>query len=254
MLGVNRIDLYINFEQPLNKAEVDRYRELIRARGAGEPVAYILGRAYFRDLTLKVDRSVLIPRPETEHLVDAALVFLMEGGWSRPPLVLDLGTGSGAIAISLAATFPDAQLTAVDKSAAALSLARENARAAGLAARIDFIESDMFLGLDPTVTFDLVISNPPYISDAEWESLPSDVRDYEPEAALRGGPDGLDFYTVLAGEAFQYMRPGGRLVLETGYDQGAAVSELLEKTGRYREAEIIKDYSGHDRVVVAGRR
>ncbi len=253
MLGVKRIDLYVNFEQPLNRAEVDRYRELVRARGAGEPVAYILGHANFRDLTLKVDRSVLIPRPETEHLVDAALSFLKGRDWGGPPQVLDLGTGSGAIAVSLAAAFPEAHITAADSSAAALSLARENAAAAGVAARIDFIESDMFQGLDPAATFDLIACNPPYITDSEWQSLPPDVRDYEPEAALRGGADGLDFYRLLATETGAHLAPEGLLLLEIGHEQGESVSELLRASGAYAEVDIIKDYAGHDRVIHAGR-
>lgn len=253
MLGVNRIDLYINFEQPLNKAEIDRYRELIRARGEGEPVAYILGRAYFHDLTLKVDRSVLIPRPETEHLVETALAFLRERDWKQPPRLLDLGTGSGAIAIALAAGFPDAEITAADSSDEALSLARENARTEGVGTRVNFIVSDMFQELDPMATFDLIVSNPPYISDEEWQDLPRDVREYEPESALRGGADGLDYYRVLAAESYQHLRPDGRLIIEIGQSQGVAVSGLLREAGGYGEVEIIKDYAGHDRVVTAGR-
>jgi len=253
VLGLNRVDLYINFEQPLNPPEVDRYRELIRRRGEGEPVAYILGRAYFRNLTLRVDRQVLIPRPETEHIVDAALEFLMDGDWPRPPAVLDLGTGSGAIAISLAAGFPDAEVTASDASAAALELARENARIAGVAARIHFEQSDLFDSLDPVDTFDLIVSNPPYISMEEWEGLPRDVRDFEPREALYGGTDGLDFYRLLAQQAPQFLKPRGGLVLEIGATQGRAVTELLAASGLFAAVETGPDYAGLDRVVTAIR-
>lgn len=253
VLGVSRVDLYINFEQPLTGAEVDRYRELIRLRGKGAPVAYILGRAYFRNLTLKVDRSVLIPRPETEHLVEAALGFLMERDWPRPATVLDLGTGSGAIAIAITAAFPDAEIIAVDASAEAVELAGENARVAGVAARIDFRRSDMFDALDPLGTFDLIVSNPPYISDEEWDDLPRDIRDYEPEAALRGGCDGLDYYRLLAVEAPRFLRPGGCLALEIGAGQGESVTEALREVESLGPAQIIRDYSGHDRVVTVRR-
>ncbi len=253
VLGTDRVGLYVNFEQPLMKAEVDRYRELIRRRGEGEPIAYIIGYAYFRNLTLAVDRSVLIPRPETEHLVEAAIDFLMEGDWAEPPTVLDLGTGSGAIAISIAASFPEADITASDARAESLETARENARTAGVAARIDFVRSDIFDDLDPVATFNLIVSNPPYISEAEWETLPRDVRDFEPREALYGGADGLDYYRLLAGQAPQFLKPRGALMLEVGSTQAPAVSALLESGGSFGRAGVIQDYSGHDRVVMARR-
>lgn len=253
VLGMNRVELYVHFEQPLNHSEVDRYRELIRRRGEGEPVAYILGRGFFRNHELKLDSSVLIPRPETEHVVDAALDFLMESEWPAAPAVLDLGTGSGAIAISLAAGFPEAAITAADASPEALELARQNAAAAGVGPRISFVRSDMFDDLDPVATFDLIISNPPYISRDEWAALPRDVRDYEPREALHGGEDGLDFYRVLAGQAPQFLKPRGGLILEIGASQGKAVTELLAATGKFRAAGVLKDYAGLDRVV-AGQR
>ncbi|MHB9111205.1 MAG: peptide chain release factor N(5)-glutamine methyltransferase [Thermoleophilia bacterium] len=253
VLGMNRVELYVHFEQPLNPDEVDRYRELIRRRGEGEPVAYILGRGFFRNHELKLDSSVLIPRPETEHVVDAALDFLMEGEWPVPPAVLDLGTGSGAIAISLAAGFPEAAITASDASAEALELARQNAAAAGVGPRISFIHSDMFDDLDPVATYDLIVSNPPYISKDEWEALPRDVRDHEPREALYGGDDGLDFYRVLADQAPQFLKPRGGLVLEIGASQGKAVTELLAAAGKFRAAGVLQDYAGLDRVVAAQR-
>lgn len=253
VLGVSRVDLYVNFEQPMTEAEVDRYRELVRRRAGGEPVAYILGRAYFRNLTLKVGREVLIPRPETEHLVDVALRMLKSREWRRPPAVLDLGTGSGAIAISLAAEFPDAEVTATETSVDALNLAGENARTAGVAARVVFIQSNMFEALDPVETYDLIVSNPPYVADGEWDMLPRDVREFEPLCALSGGPDGLDFYRRIAAEAPQFLKPGGSLILEIGHTQGPAVTSLLKATDRFAEVGVEPDYAARDRVVVASR-
>ncbi|MEK7817136.1 MAG: peptide chain release factor N(5)-glutamine methyltransferase, partial [Actinomycetota bacterium] len=167
-----------------SEAEVDRYRELVRRRAKGEPVAYILGQAYFRNLTLEVGRDVLIPRPETEHLVDIALKVLKSREWRQPPAVLDLGTGSGAIAIALAVEYPDAVVTATETSSEAQRLAEENARTAGVAARVVFVQSDMFESLDPVETYDLIVSNPPYVADGEWDMLPTDVREFEPRSAL----------------------------------------------------------------------
>ncbi len=253
VLGGSRVDLYVNFGQPLSKGEIDRYRELIRRRAGGEPVAYILGRAYFHNLTLKVDRNVLVPRPETEHVVESALKYLMEREWQRPPRMLDAGTGSGAIAISVAAGFPDAEVVASDASGGAIRLAEDNALTAGMGERICFVRSDLFEGLDPTDTFDLIVSNPPYISDEEWPGLPRDVRDFEPREALYGGPDGLDFYRRLAVEAPQYLRPRGCLIMEIGYRQAAAVTGLLGDTGLFEVVQVEKDYSGHDRVVTGCR-
>jgi release factor glutamine methyltransferase len=254
VLGLTRVELYTNFEQPLNNDEVDAYRELVRRRGRGEPVAYIVGRAYFRNLTLRVSPAVLVPRPETEHVVDSALTFLMEGDWGpHSPEVLDLGTGSGAIAVSLAAGFPEARITATDASSEALEIAAENARIEGAAGRVVLMESDLFDRLDPLHTFDLIVCNPPYISAEEWPTLPVDVRDHEPRHALYGGRDGLDFYRRLAAEAPQFLRPQGCLIMEIGHNQGVAVTELLRESGLFDSVDIEKDYAGHDRVVTALR-
>ena len=250
--GMNRVELYINFEQPLNTTEVDHYRELVRRRGKGEPVAYILGRAYFRNLALRVDRSTLVPRPETEHLVETGLTFLGGLHWSTgPPQVLDIGTGSGAIALAIAAECPAAAVTAVDSNQAALRLAADNARLAGLATRLVFIQSDLFAELDPLHTFDLILSNPPYIASGEWESLPLDVREYEPRESLYGGEDGLDCYRRIIAEAHQFLKPGGCLAFEIGYRQGAELKRLLIDADRYRGISISKDYAGLDRVISA---
>ena len=254
ILGLSRVELYTNYEQPLTPPEVDRYRELIRRRSVGEPVAYILGRASFRNLTLRVDRDVLIPRPETEQVVEIAVQYLMEGNWPTPPMVLDLGTGSGAIAISIACGFPEAEVTATDASANAIELARENARTAGAGERIEFVHSDLFEALDPLTTYDLIVSNPPYISEEEWETLAPDVRDFEPREALFGGIDGLDYFRRLAVEAPQFLKPHGALVMEIGHLQGPAVLELMHASDLYRAVRVGQDYAGHDRIVVGQRK
>lgn len=254
VLGMSRVDLYVKFDQPLIPSEIDEYRELIRRRGEGEPVAYILGRAYFHNLEIKVNGSVLIPRPETEHLVEAAIEFLMEGDWPSPPEVLDLCTGSGAIAIAIAKGFPEADITASDASVEALALAAENATLTGVAPRIRFVQSDLFEDIDPVATYDLIVANPPYISAEEWETLPRDVREFEPREALYGGLDGLDFYRLLAEQAPQQLKPYGSLVLETGSTQAVAVSEILEATGHFKTVGVFQDYAGLDRVVAAQRR
>lgn len=254
VLGMSRVDLYVKFDQPLIPSEIDNYREFIRRRAEGEPVAYILGRAYFHNLEIKVNGSVLIPRPETEHLVEAAIEFLMEGDWPSPPEVLDLCTGSGAIAIAIAKGFPEADITASDASVEALALAAENATLTGVAPRIRFVQSDLFEDIDPVATYDLIVANPPYISAEEWETLPRDVREFEPREALYGGLDGLDFYRLLAEQAPQQLKPYGSLVLETGSTQAVAVSEILEATGHFKTVGVFQDYAGLDRVVAAQRR
>lgn len=254
VLGMSRVDLYVKFDQPLIPSEIGSYREFIRRRAEGEPVAYILGRAYFHNLEIKVNGSVLIPRPETEHLVEAAIEFLMEGDWPSPPEVLDLCTGSGAIAIAIVKGFPEADITASDASGEALALAAENATLTGVAPRIRFIQSDLFEDIDPVATYDLIVANPPYISAEEWEGLPRDVREFEPREALYGGTDGLDFYRLLAEQAPQQLKPYGGLVLETGSTQAAAVSEMLEASGHFKTVGVFQDYAGLDRVVMAQRR
>ena len=159
VLGMSRVDLYVKFDQPLTPSEIDNYRKFIRRRAEGEPVAYILGRAYFHNLEIKVNGSALIPRPETEHVVEAAIEFLMEGDWPSPPEVFDLCTGSGAIAIAIAKGFPEADIIASDVSGEALALAAENAALTGVASRIRFVQSDLFEDIDPVATYDLIVAN-----------------------------------------------------------------------------------------------
>lgn len=264
VLGMDRMSLYVNFDRPLEPAEVDDYREALRRRGRWEPVAYITGRKEFRGLVLETTRAALIPRPETELLVEAVLERLAaeDAAADRdgtPPLrVVDVGTGTGAVAVALAAALDDVQVAAVDISEEALALARRNAEAHHVAGNIRFILGDL---LGPLLEeggadflehgLDAVVSNPPYVATSEWGRLPADVKKYEPRLALDGGADGLDFYRRLAPQAWQILKRGALLALEIGADQGAAVVEILHASGRWAAVEVLADYGGRDRIVVA---
>jgi release factor glutamine methyltransferase len=241
-LGRQRIELYMDFDRPLNEAELDEYRALVARRARHEPVAYILGEWGFRRLTLAVDRRALIPRPETEIVVERALVHL-EG--LAAPGVLDVGTGTGAIALALADEHPGARVTAIDVSPDALALARENAARTGLA--VELLEHDLREGL-PGGPYDLVVSNPPYVEPADLPRLMADVREYEPHVALVG--DGVT--AALTRAALGVLGPGGWLVLEVADGQARAAAALLTELG-YADVATTEDLTGRDRVV-EGRR
>lgn len=246
VLKKDRIFLYVHFDEPLMAEELAAYKALIKRRVAREPVAYILGHREFMKLDFKVDRSVLVPRPDTEILVQAVLDRLPEGGQR----VADIGTGSGAIAISLAYYRPELRVTATDISAAALAVAGENAAALGVAERVEFAEGNL---LEPlTGKYAAVVSNPPYVSKADMEALMPEVKNWEPHGALYGGPDGLDFYRQLAKESGNYLEPGGLIALEVGLGEAALAAGMLEENG-FSEIEIKRDYAGIERVVM-GRR
>ena len=241
-LGRQRIELYTDFDRPLNEDELSGYRELVARRARSEPVAYILGEWGFRRLTLAVDSRALIPRPETEVVAERALARLAD---LEAPRVLDVGAGTGAIALAIADECPGARVTAIDVSPDALALARENARRTGLA--VDFLEHDLHHGL-PDGPFDLVVSNPPYIDSTDVEGLMPDVRDYEPRLALvdRGGTE------AVARAALAVLRPGGWLVLEVGDGQAGAAAALLGELD-YGDVTTSPDLTGRPRVV-EGRR
>lgn len=246
VLKKDRIFLYVHFDEPLMAEELAAYKALIKRRVAREPVAYILGHREFMKLDFKVDRSVLVPRPDTEILVQAVLDRLPEGGQR----VADIGTGSGAIAISLAYYRPELRVTATDISAAALAVAGENAAALGVTERVEFAEGNL---LEPlTGKYAAVVSNPPYVSKADMEALMPEVKNWEPHGALYGGPDGLDFYRQLAKESGNYLEPGGLIALEVGLGEAALAAGMLEENG-FSEIEIKRDYAGIERVVM-GRR
>jgi release factor glutamine methyltransferase len=241
-LGRPRIELYTDFDRPLSSEELDAYRELVARRARHEPVAYILGEWGFRRLTLKVDRRALIPRPETEIVVERALAHLRG---LDAPVVLDVGTGTGAIALAIADEHPGARVTAIEVSADALALARENVERAGLA--VELLQYDAGDGL-PGGPYDLVVSNPPYVEPSDLATLMPDVRDYEPHVALVG--DRMP--QVVARAAFDVLRPGGHLVLEVGDGQALATAAMLAELG-YVDVITTPDLAGRDRVV-EGRR
>lgn len=249
-LGVERINLYMEFDRPLATPEVDRFRSLIARRAGHEPVAYIVGVAHFRHLRLEATPATLIPRPETEELVEAALALLRRRpvlGATRP-VVADVGTGSGAIALSIAqeAGLP---VLAVDTSMAALEVAARNAAAAGLESVVDFREADLLSGCAEG-SLHLVVSNPPYVTTGELAGLSPDIRLFEPVSALDGGRDGLDVIRRLVGEAAQALRPGGSLLLEVGDRQAEAVVGLARDAG-FALVQVHRDLSQKERVVEA---
>jgi len=274
VLGMDRVALYVNHDQPLEPAEVDAYRAALRARCQGTPVAYITGKKEFLGMTLAVNRHVLIPRPETELLVEAVVRRLADAagkaGPGAPLLIADVGTGSGAIALGIARALPHARLLAVDVSPGALAVARENAAAHGLQDRVVLLEGDLLApvaqeltqgapaaggrGLDAAARkLDAVVSNPPYIAARNWDQLPREVREFEPRLALDGGPDGLAFYRRLIPQAAALLKAGGLLAVEIGHDQAAPVQALLAAAGGWDGVQVLRDYAGHPRVVLATR-
>ncbi len=253
-MGVRRIDLYLNHDQPLDKDERERFKTFIKRRLTGEPVAYITGTRGFWSLDLMVGPAVLIPRPETECLVETVLPFL-ETDTGLPKRVLDLGTGSGAIVIALAHEYPQGRYVAMDQSLAALSLARKNARNHRVDDRIDWYCGKWDAPLKPDQEiFDLIVSNPPYIPSGDIDGLQVEVRDYEPRLALDGCRNGLACLEVIIQSAHRYLRSGGLLALEMGCDQGAAVIDIADRVAHYDNAKIVKDYSGLDRILVMEKR
>jgi release factor glutamine methyltransferase len=241
-LDRSRIELYTDLERPLNEDELDRYRGLVARRSRSEPVAYILGEWGFRRLTLDVDRRALIPRPETEIVVERCLERLR--GLDEPR-VLDVGTGTGAIALAIADEHAGARVTGIDASREALALARDNAQRTGIA--VELLEHDVRGGL-PGGPYDLVVSNPPYVAPADLDTLMPDVREYEPHVALVG--EGVT--ETVATTARDVLRPGGWLVLEVGDGQAPSVSAQLDELG-YVEIGTTPDLAGRERVV-EGRR
>jgi release factor glutamine methyltransferase len=247
-LGLARMRLYLEFERPVSDAELAVIRELVRRRGRREPLQYVLGVAEFSGLRLKADRRALIPRPETELLVETIV-----SRWPAPPgRILDLGTGSGAIALALAKAFPGASVAASDASAEALTLAAENAESTGLAGRISFLQSDWFEGLPGGAAFDLIASNPPYLSDAEAAAAAPEVRDHEPARALVSAAGGFaDIERIIAGSAFS-LAPSGMLALETGIAHHALAAAAALAAG-YSRTESLPDLTGRDRFFLAWR-
>ncbi len=256
-LNLSREGLYMNLHGQLKKGEKEALGRLIQRRIAGEPLQYILEHQEFWSIGLKVDPRVLIPRPETELLVEQSLLILSESRFKRRPFILEIGTGSGAIAIAMAKERKDAFLVATDLSREALLLAKENARSAGVQHQIEFINGDLFepfCVLRKKGPFDLILSNPPYIHRHEIHALAKEVKDYEPIMALDGGEDGLEFYRRIISQVPLYIRQGGWLLLEVGQGQSLRVSELVEEGGHFFNPECVPDLSGIERVLKAQRK
>ncbi len=240
--------LYLNFERALSGQETDTLREFVKRRGQREPLQHIIGSTSFCGFEINSDTRALVPRPETEILAEIGWTFLSGSGPDQN--ALDLGTGTGCIAIALAAKCPNARITATDASADALALAGENAGKNNVADRIEFFRGDGFAAVPGGTQFQLIISNPPYIPTGEIETLQPEVRDFDPRGALDGGADGLDFYRIFAAQAGPLLKPGGKLMLELGDGQAAAVQKLFEYQNWIVEA-VKDDYSQRARILIA---
>ncbi|MFZ7127835.1 MAG: peptide chain release factor N(5)-glutamine methyltransferase [Desulfobacterales bacterium] len=249
-LGIRRLDLYLRYDQPLHTDELARFKQLIRRRLSREPVAYITGTKEFWSLELEVTPDVLIPRPETECLVEAVLEEAGRLPAGHEPAILDLGTGSGAIVLALAKSLPRGRFVATDASIPAIRVARRNAGRHGLEHRIQFVATDWLAAFHPgRARFDVIVSNPPYIDRKDLGTLAPEVREFEPVRALDGNEGGLECLERILAEAPAFLNPGGLLVMEIGYDQRSRLEQSIRSIGAYEEAFFRKDYAGHDRVV-----
>ncbi len=255
-LKCKRIDLYAYHDKPLSQKELAIFRPLIKRRAKSEPVAYITGKKEFWSLDFIVTKDVLIPRPDTERLVETALKLLCEKK-SGDPLklkILELGTGSGAISLALASERKDCLFFASDISFPALCVAGENARNLGLAEHIGFFCGKWFEALNPGLcAFDMIVSNPPYVRRKDISGLQKEISGYEPQLALDGGEDGLDAIRKIVGHAFSYLKDDGKLLIEMGYDQKNEVENMVKACGKYNDISFVKDYGGHFRVAIIKR-
>ena len=255
VLGLKRIELYTQYNRMVEQEHLARLRELVKRAGQHEPVAYLVGRAEFYSIEFEVTPDCLIPRPETELLVQRSIELLrLRAG---PHQVCDLCTGCGVIAVAIAKNVPDAKVIATDLSEAALGVAAKNVRKYGLDDRVELLRGDLYEPLIPQLDmapFDLIVCNPPYVSAAEYEKLEKNVKDYEPRTALYGGEDGLELYRRIAEQVGRFLDSDGALLLEIGHEQGSAVRALLEQTGLFEIIKVDKDLSSHDRIVMAQRK
>ena len=275
VLGLKRIELYTQFDKPVTKEQLDRLRDLVKRASQQEPIAYLIGKTEFYSLELNITPDCMIPRPETELLVERAIEFLRtrpvrnsmmrnmaqkgevsNGASSGKQFVCDLCTGSGCIAVAIAKNFPDADIIATDISDAALSVAAKNVERYQLSERIKLLCGDLFEPILPQLDidrFDLIVCNPPYTKACEFESLEKNIKAYEPRIALYAGEDGLDIYRRIIEKVNTFLKPDAALMLEIGYSQGQVVRELLEQTGCFGEITIEKDFHNNDRIAIARR-
>jgi len=255
ILGTSRLNLYLAWDRLLDEDQKKLYRALLQRRSEFEPVAYITGKREFFSLELRVTPDVLVPRPETELLVEEALELAETMAGDRdagPPRIADVGTGSGAVVVALAAHLPGARFVATDVSAAALAVAADNARTHGVAGVIEFRKTSLLDNVEGPL--DLVVSNPPYVAERDRASLPPDVARHEPAAALFAGEDGLDVISALIPSAAERLRPGGWMAVEIGAGQIGEVARLLEENGCFERPRVKPDYQGIERVVSSRRR
>ena len=256
-LDTSRIKIYLTLDQPLHQKDIDSYRSLIKRRLNREPPQYITGIQEFWSMEFIVDRKVLIPRPESELLVEQVVLISRneKSVGNLSPAILDLGTGSGAIAVSLARELQGAAIWASDISDEALDTARLNARKHGMDSRIQFIQGDLFQPFRyHSIRFDFIVSNPPYIASEDYNLLPPEVRDYEPRLALDGHEGGLFFIDKIIMEGASYLKPGGWLLIEMDPRQTSTAINMLEQSGYYEKGRCVRDYSQKDRVVMARKK
>jgi release factor glutamine methyltransferase len=246
LLKMPRMKLYLNFERVLSPTETDSLREFVKRRGQREPLQHIIGSTSFCGFEIAVNKNALVPRPETELLAETGWKFLGE----KETSVLDFGTGTGCIAIALAAKCPNAKIVATDISSDALELAKQNAARNKIAEQIEFLRGNGFAALPKNSQFDLIISNPPYIPSADIETLDPEVKDFDPHGALDGGADGLDFYRRISVETKPLLKPDGKIMLEFGDGQADAIKKIFENEKWVVEA-VREDYSQRARILVA---
>jgi release factor glutamine methyltransferase len=243
VLKKKRLDLYLEFERELDDQTLETLREMVKRRVAGEPVQYITGEAEFFGIKFAVDRRVLIPRPETELVVEVV-------SERTPGKIVDVGTGSGCIAVALAKNLPAGEVTGIDVSPEALEVAAGNVKRHGLEKNVRLLPSDLLQALPDSLVVDAIVSNPPYIASGDWAKLPKEVKDFEPVRALVAGEDGLEVIRRLVVEARRFLSPTGFVALEIGAGQRAAVEQLFVSAD-YTVAQVLKDLQGHERVIVA---
>jgi release factor glutamine methyltransferase len=254
VLAMQRIELYTQFDKTVTKEQLNRLHDLVKRVGRHEPIGYLTGKTEFYSLQLEVSPDCMIPRPETELLVERAIEFLRRR--TDPQFVCDLCTGCGCVAVAIAKNYTQAKIIATDICGAALNIAVRNIEKHGLKDRITLLCGDLFEPIVPQLDvdkFDLIVCNPPYVSAAEFEKLDKSIKDYEPRLALFAGIDGLDVYRRIIDKADRFLRPDGAIMLEIGYAQGRAIRELFEQTGAYDEIKIEKDLHENDRIATALR-
>ncbi|MBU0506767.1 MAG: peptide chain release factor N(5)-glutamine methyltransferase [bacterium] len=255
LLQIKKIDLYLQFDRSLLDSELAAFKQLVKRRVQHEPVAYMVGKKEFWSRDFIVSKDVLIPRPETEHIVDAVIDYIKEQGWQDKEITgYEVGLGSGCLAITLLCELPNLKMTAIEISDAAVEIAKKNAKNHGVLDRLEILCED-FLTSDPVkrgrraTSYDLIVSNPPYIAEAEKTKLPQTVRDFEPIEALFADQEGLVFYPTIANFSKNYLRESGFVAVEIGETQGPKVAEFFQQAG-LQSVAIKKDYAGLDRVVV----